>query len=177
MMRKVTNDRQEAFERLWREEYALVFRTAYLIVLDREEAGDLAQEAFVRAYERWRTVSRMHNPAAWLQRVVSNLALSWRRRRATAQRHATTERHAVPGPQDVIETTMPDPALFTALRSLPREQRAVVALRFYADQSVEDTARALGKRPGTVKALTHQGIARLRALLTEEERTDGATRS
>ena len=159
-------DRREGFERLWREEYARVFRTAYLIVLDREEAADLTQEAFIRAYERWRSVERMQNPAAWLQRVAGNLALSWRRRRRTAA--AFVESH--PGVETVMEPA--DPTLIGALRALAPAQRAVVVLRYYADQSVEDTARSLGKRPGTVKALAHQGIARLRTLLAEEQSND-----
>jgi DNA-directed RNA polymerase specialized sigma24 family protein len=41
-------------------------------------------------------------------------------------------------------------------------------LRFYADRSIEDVAEALGKRPGTIRALTSQGVARLRTLLHEE---------
>ena len=44
----------------------------------------------------------------------------------------------------------------------------MIALRFYLDWSVNDVAQALGKRPGTVTALTHQGMERLRSLLQEE---------
>ena len=68
-----------AFERLCEEEWPTVMRTAYLITGDRSEAEDLAQEAFVRAYERWSTVAALDRPQAWLQRVVVNLSLSWRR--------------------------------------------------------------------------------------------------
>ena len=54
-----------------------------------------------------------------------------------------------------------------ALASLAPAQRAAVVLRFYLDMSIEDTAKALRKRPGTVRALTAQGIARLRDRLGE----------
>lgn len=154
-------DRREGFERLWREEYPRVVRTAWLITGDREEAADVAQETFARAYERWRTVSALDRPGAWLHRVAANLSLTWRRRRAR-ERHPTVS-------EAIDPVEIPDPALFDALRALAPAQRAAVVLRHWADLSVEDTAIALGKRPGTVKALTHQGLARLRELLAREE--------
>jgi RNA polymerase sigma-70 factor (sigma-E family) len=157
----VGSDRREAFERLWREEYPRVVRTAWLITGDREEAADVAQETFARAYERWRTVSRLDRPGGWLQRVAANLSLTWRRQRARQRRPVERE--------SVVEIELPDPGLFRALRALPPAQRAAVVLRHWSDLSVEDTAQALGKRPGTVKALTHQGLARLRELLAQEE--------
>jgi RNA polymerase sigma factor (sigma-70 family) len=54
------------------------------------------------------------------------------------------------------------------LDRLPPRRRAVLVLRFYEDFSVEQTADALGCATGTVKALTHQGLAQLRTLLTPQ---------
>lgn len=139
-----------------------MFRTAFLVTGDRQEAADVTQEAFARAYEHWRTVSRSDRPGAWVQRVAVNLALSWRRRQRLRSREAT-ERELVEPPD------LPDPELFAALRALPPQQRAAVVLRHWADLSVEETARTLGKRPGTVKALTSQGLANLRRALTPTE--------
>lgn len=56
--------------------------------------------------------------------------------------------------QDVVE----------AVRALPPAMRAVIVLRYFADQSIEEVASALGRRPGTIRALTAQGVARLRDL-------------
>jgi RNA polymerase sigma factor (sigma-70 family) len=66
--------------------------------------------------------------------------------------------------------------MLEALRSLTPSQRAAVTLRYYADWSVDEVARALGKRPGTVRALTSQAFTRLRALLQDEEVDDEAPR-
>jgi RNA polymerase sigma-70 factor (sigma-E family) len=158
----VREGKLEAFDRLCRREYASVVRTAYLITGDREEAADLAQEAFARAYERWKSVSRMERPGGWLQRVVANLSISWRRRRRAVPEEHLEERGAVADP----ETS--DVELMEALSFLTPAQRAAVVLRYYADQPVEEVARALGKRPGTVRALTSQGLARLREFMAEE---------
>jgi len=161
----------EEFERLCRTQYARAVRTAYWMTGDREEALDLAQEAFVRARERWRTVAGMDRPDAWVQRVVVNLALSARRRRRLLPRLSSQRLEtSVPGPE------LPDPQLREALLSLSPAQRAVIVLRFYADRSVEEVARDLGKRSGTVRALTSQGLGRLRELLSLEEVDDEARR-
>jgi len=161
----VRDDQTEAFELLCRDEYPRLVRTAFLITGDREESLDLAQEALARAYERWPTVSRLDRPGAWLSRVMANLAISWRRRRRVRERAALR-----PATNTAIEA--PDPDLIASLKALPPAQRAAVVLRFYADLSVKETARALGKRPGTIRALTSQGIAKLRATLSREEARD-----
>jgi RNA polymerase sigma-70 factor (ECF subfamily) len=165
----VNEAKLETFERLCRAEYAGVVRTAYLITGDREEANDVAQEAFARAYERWNSVSGFDRPAAWVQRVAANLAISWRRRRkwlSTAP---------LPDLGTGGEPNTDAMVVLDALKFLTPAQRAAVVLRYYADQSVEDTARALGKKPGTVRALTSQGVARLREFLSEETVDDART--
>jgi RNA polymerase sigma-70 factor (sigma-E family) len=161
----------DEFERLCRAQYAKVVRTAYWMTGDREEALDLAQEALTRARERWRTVATMDRPDAWVQRVVVNLALSARRRRRLIPRLLSHRLEtSVSGPE------APDPQLRGALLSLTPAQRAVIVLRFYADRSVAEVADDLGKRPGTVRALTSQGLGRLRELLSVEEVDDEARR-
>ncbi|MFB3739676.1 MAG: sigma-70 family RNA polymerase sigma factor [Candidatus Velamenicoccus archaeovorus] len=150
------------FEALYEGEFASVFRTAYLITGDRQEALDLAQEAFVRAYERWRSVRDLRNPAAWLQRVVANLALSAERRR-----HVTRRRAPRIASEAARSMHPSDPDLMEALRRLSPAQRTVIVLRYYTDQSIQQVADALGKRPGTITALASQGLARLRAELEE----------
>jgi RNA polymerase sigma-70 factor, ECF subfamily len=148
------------FEAMWQEHYGSVARSAYLALGDREEAADVAQEAFVRALQRWPDVRSLDRPEAWVHKVAVNLAIS--RRRALLRR--------LRAPREVTSVSPPDPPrddLAVALLSLSPAQRAVVALRFYLDWSVDDVASALGKRPGTVRALTHQAMQRLRVLVKE----------
>jgi RNA polymerase sigma-70 factor (sigma-E family) len=148
------------FEDFYLAHRADVFRTAYLMTADREEARDLTQETFVRAFQRWGEVSGHERPGAWLQTVVARLAISWHRRQAVRFKRTTGW-----GDEASEEVQADEPVVLRALRSLTVAQRTVVVLRFYADRSVEDVARTLGKRPGTVKALTAQAIDRLRPVL------------
>jgi RNA polymerase sigma-70 factor (sigma-E family) len=149
----------EAFEALWRSHFRAVVRTAYLVTGDVQEAQDVTQEAFTRALERWRRVATLDRPEAWVHKVATNLAISHRRKKRPP---GLPSSEAVPPPDP------PDDALLRALKDLTPQQRAVIVLRFYLDWSVDEVAQALGKRPGTVTALTHQGLSRLRATVSRE---------
>lgn len=104
-----------------------------------------------------------------MQRVVANLAASWRRRTKRVFLVADPPQATVPFPD------VPDPGLTKALGILTPRQRVAVVLRFYLDWSVAQTAEAMGNRPGTVRALTAQGIGRLRHAIKERE-VSGETR-
>lgn len=145
---------RSGFEQMCRAHYSEVAQVAFLVTGDRQEALDVAQETFARAYERWGQVSVMENPVGWLMRVATNLAVSERRRSTRRARSTVTPTSVLDAPGD--------PAMRSALATLTPSQRAAVVFRFYLDLSVDDTAQMLGKRPGTVRALTSQGIARLR---------------
>jgi RNA polymerase sigma factor (sigma-70 family) len=159
----VTGDRREGFEQLCRDEYANLVRTAYFITGDREEALDIAQETLARAYERWKTVSALDRPGAWLQRVAGNLSLSWRRRQRLQARHRSTSMVRRSEESDTSYSVV-----IEALDTLTPSQRAAVVLRYLGDLPVAEVARALSKRPGTVRALTSQGLARLRLRLADD---------
>jgi RNA polymerase sigma factor (sigma-70 family) len=129
---------------------------------DRWLGEELAQEALVRALERWSRVRRMDHPQAWVFRVGLNLAKSAR------QRHRLERRaNAVLAGRAVQHAELPDTptavAVRAALAELSPRQRAVIVARFYAGLDVMSTAAALGCAEGTVKALTHKAIRRLRA--------------
>jgi len=123
-------------------------------------AAELAQEALVRAIERWPQVSAMERPDAWAYRVAFNLARSQLRRRL-AERRATIRSGPAPTSSwnvDVAEVL----AVRSAVAALPPRQRQAVVLRYFGDLSTGDTALAMGCRPGTVKAHLHQALAALR---------------
>jgi RNA polymerase sigma-70 factor (ECF subfamily) len=133
---------------------------------DRGVAEELAQEALVRAWERWSKVSTLESPEAWTFRVGMNLANSWFRRRSAERR--ARGRLRIPDPPDVDPATVA--AVRDAVTALPPRQRATIIARFYLGHSVDETAALLECAPGTVRAATHQAIANLRrAGLVDEE--------
>jgi RNA polymerase sigma-70 factor (sigma-E family) len=134
---------------------------------DRELARELAQEAVSRVCQHWPRVRQMDAPQAWAHRVAMNLANSWFRRRK-AERSANARLEAFPESQ---ETLRRDDvlALRAAVAALPRRQREVLVLRYFRDLTVEQTAREMGCRPGTVKAFTSRAIASLRSAGLSDE--------
>lgn len=138
---------------------------------DRHVAEDLAQEAIVRLCERWGSVREMASPEGWVFRVALNLARSrWRRLGTAARaRHRLRVEAAVPAEQpDVVTSTW----VRDAVAALPPRQRQVIALRYFADLPVADTAVAMRCAEGTVKSLTAKATAALAASLQGPQ--DGA---
>ncbi|MBO4163007.1 MULTISPECIES: SigE family RNA polymerase sigma factor [Micromonospora] len=126
------------------------------------EAQDAVQEAYVRAWQRWSTVSGYDDPEAWVRVVASRIAVSrWRSLRSRARaylRHGATE--SVPGPgTDTLEVV-------AALRQLPEEQRIALALYYLVGMPVAEVARQTAAPVGTVKARLSRGRAALAGLLT-----------
>jgi RNA polymerase sigma factor (sigma-70 family) len=150
-------------ETLWREHYARVVRTAFLMTSSLEDAEELAQDAFVAALAKWRKGSIEEYAEAWLHGVVRRRAISLLRKHREQPRASPPE-EAAQEPSEPLEAS-----LVRAISALPIAQRRAVILRYYLDCSVEDAARTLGKRPGTVRALTSQGVTRLRHVLAGME--------
>jgi len=138
---------------------------------NRTIAEDLTQEALIRTWMRWKKVREMRSPEAWTFRTAFNLANSWGRRhqaerRALKRLERSGAAFAPPDPVDVV-------AVRTAVGALPPRQRAAIVCRYFAGMSVDETAATIGAKPGTVKALTFQGVASLRtAGLLDEESTN-----
>lgn len=149
-----------------REVWPRLVRSLASYTGDAAVAQDLAQEALARAVARWRKVGAMDAPAMWVYRTAMNLARSrFRRQRAEARAY---QRVGVPP----VEAPSADPAeVFTVreeIARLPDRQRAALVLRFHGDLTVDETAAVMGCAPGTVTALTHQALSRLRERIIEE---------
>lgn len=132
---------------------------------DRDLAAELAQEAMAQACRHWHRVRHFESPAAWVHRVGMNLVNSAHRRRVLQRRFTSASPSAGADPGTAL-------AVRAAVARLPERQRAAVVLRYFVDLPVEEVAGLMGCSPGTVKALTSQGIANLRrsgALADEED--------
>jgi RNA polymerase sigma-70 factor (ECF subfamily) len=152
----------EAFDALFRNELAALVRTAYLLLGDRDEARDVAQEAFVQLYVRWRKVSGYDAPRLWLRRVAIRQAgkvAAKRKRRRSLEADVPDVRP---------EPSLPDEELRRAIASLPGNQRAAIVLHYYEDRSVADIGNVLGCSENTAKVHLHRARKRLASLLGEE---------
>jgi RNA polymerase sigma-70 factor (ECF subfamily) len=129
---------------------------------DREQAQDVLQEAYAKAWARWDRVSRMDNPEAWVRTVAWRAAVSrWRRRRVARDAQALVATPESAEDPDVATTI----AVRAALARIPAAQRQAVVLHELCGMSVEEVAREAGVAVGTVKSRLARGRAALSLLL------------
>jgi RNA polymerase sigma factor (sigma-70 family) len=154
------------FAELVEQESRGLVAAVHAIVGDRHRAEEIVQDAFERCFRRWSRVSRLDRPGAWARRVAINQAISVTRRASTehraVQRLATMAGPAPAGGDD-LQAVLDDEGLWAAVRALPRDQAAAIALRYGADLSVEDVAETLEVTVPAVKSLLYRGRISLRS--------------
>jgi RNA polymerase sigma factor (sigma-70 family) len=133
-------------------------------------AEDVAQEAMLVAYRRWREVSELDRPDLWVRRTCANLAVSQFRRRMVELR--ATARLAGRR-QPPIELSASGEEFWTAVRALPQRQAQAAALRFVYDMPIADIATTLGTSQGTVKQHLSRARHALAAALGASDPEEG----
>ena len=147
------------FDEFFRTYRAMAVRWATALVGNRAVAEELAQDAMEAVRPK---LPGLDNPAGYLRRTVVNRANSWHRWHARSQRREL--RSAAGQPTSYTQTTN---EMLGALASLPYQQRAAVALRYWADWTDEQIADALGCAPATVRVLLHRAMATLKKEISE----------
>jgi RNA polymerase sigma-70 factor (ECF subfamily) len=157
-----------SFDEAFRAEYPRVVRFVAPIVGSVQDAEAVTQDAFVKAYTRWRRVGGYDRPGAWVQRVAIRDAVRFAERN---QRTVAEVSAAVDSADSVVRTL----DLHAAIGVLPVKQRACVVLHYLADWPVAEVAKALGCKESTVRVHLHRARASLAQVLTmdAEEMTDG----
>jgi RNA polymerase sigma-70 factor (ECF subfamily) len=175
----------EARDRVRFEEEALalseqVYRVARHLVGSREEADDLVQEAYARAFRSWRSYQPGTNMRAWLLRILTNINIDRGRRQQRApqmqpleandyylyDRLAAEDGDAVSDEQRVVERLSQDD-IVTALSAVPHDFRDVLVLVDLGDFSYADAAQILDIPVGTVMSRLHRGRRILKRELAE----------
>jgi RNA polymerase sigma-70 factor (sigma-E family) len=175
----------EAFAAFVRARGDYWMRFAVLLAGSPSEGEDLLQASLVRLYQAWpRLDVATSAPDAYLRKILVNTRRSWWRSR-------WRQESPVASVPDVVDPAIGggDPAdryalgalVRAALAGLPRQQRAVLVLRYVEDLPETTVAELLGCSAGTVKTHAHRGLRALRATLgdldsfavNEATRTDG----
>lgn len=155
-----------AYEVLVARYSALAHRTAAMLGAG-DEAEDVVQEAFVKAFRHLSSFRRDAPFRPWLLRIVANethnLTRSRGRRSELALRLGATAEAAAPDdPAGTAVATDRRARLLEAVRSLPDRERQAVVCRYFLQLSESETAQVLDWPLGSVKSSTHRGLARLR---------------
>jgi RNA polymerase sigma-70 factor (ECF subfamily) len=160
----VESELELEFERRLVESSTLAFRVAYGVLRRREDAEDVAQDAFAKAYRHFHQLRDRDRFRAWLVRMTWRLAVD--RRRSDRRRAARETIHATQAPT----TTTADPVmehersqrLWEAIDRLPEKLRVVVVLAGIEEHDLNEVARLLDVPLGTVKSRMFTARARIR---------------
>jgi RNA polymerase sigma-70 factor (ECF subfamily) len=163
------------FPLLYEREYGAVYRTVRAMVLDAQEAEDLTQEAFARAYRARLRYKPTAPPGAWLHRIAVNTAISFLRRRKLSRllplrlyQEADDRDYVRSEARTVVET---------ALAGLSPRLRAAVVLHYFHDYSRDEIAQILGIPSGTVASRIAKAMTVMRRAMAAPEQKTAPARS
>ena len=159
---------REAFDLLVARYQRDVYRLCYRYLGNHEDANDMAQEAFLKAYRGLRGFRGDSAFSTWLYRIAVNTCLNFRaarKPRAQELPEALADRRAVASERLLEEERQR--RVRAAVSLLPEKQRATLILKVYHELTHEEVAKILGSTVGTVKANLFHGLRNLRKLVVE----------
>lgn len=158
-----------AWDEIVREHSARVYRLAYRLSGNQQDAEDLTQDTFIRVF---RSLASFQPGTfeGWMHRITTNLFLDMVRRRARIRfDQLADEAERLPatgaGPEQAFDASHMDSEIQTALDDLPPDFRAAVVLCDIEGLSYEEIASTLGVKLGTVRSRIHRGRVQLRDAL------------
>jgi RNA polymerase sigma-70 factor (ECF subfamily) len=160
---------EREFEARLAESATLAFRLAYSVLRHHEDAEDVAQDAFARAYRRFGQLRDRDRFRAWLARMTWRLALDRRRsdlRRQAREQIEFRDRVSVESARGShgahVEAEQRARALWHAIDALPEKLRIVIVLANMEEHGIADVARLLALPQGTVKSRLFDARQRLK---------------
>ncbi|MEW6404654.1 MAG: RNA polymerase sigma factor [Chloroflexota bacterium] len=158
-----------AWESLMQAHQEPVFRLAYLFLGDPDDAEDITQETFLRAYHHLRRFDSSRPLRPWLLSIAANLA---RNRHRSAGRYLNAisrafrvETATQPEVGQRSEQDQDSHQLWNAVHQLNTDDQQIIYLRFFLDLSTAEAAQSLDVAEGTIKSRLSRAISRLRAII------------
>jgi RNA polymerase sigma-70 factor (sigma-E family) len=158
----------EVVTELYAGYYNQLVRLALLLVHDLQTAEEVVQDAFEAMHKAWRRLRDSEKALSYLKQTVVNRSRSVLRHRKVIDMHPPKPAPDEPSAEHAVLTLLERSAVVSALRALPERQREAIVLRYYADLSEADIARAMGISRGAVKSHTARAMAALKSALEQE---------
>jgi RNA polymerase sigma-70 factor (ECF subfamily) len=171
LIRRSVNGDLAAWEPLVRAHQEAVFRFAYLLLGDPDDAEDVAQETFLRAWKYLKRFDTARPLRPWLLSIASNLSSNWRRAAGRYMSALTQAFRNEPVPDTIEEKNtqrLQADELWKAVQSLSKTDQQVVYLRYFLELPVAETAEVLQVAEGTVKSRLSRALKKLRTIIRED---------
>lgn len=171
VLRKAVRGDEEAFTQLYDAHIDGVFRFVLLRVTDKSTAEDITSTVFMKAWENLGDYKIGKAPfRAWIYRIARNAIIDhYRTRKESVSLDAVfdlADEHG-PNPTEHVAIKLEMEEIASHLLKLTEDQRNVLILRFVNGFSTKETAKALGKRQGAIRALQMRALQALAALLEQ----------
>lgn len=173
LARACASGRREAFDVIVTRHRRSVYQLCYRFAGNPEDAADLSQEVFLRAYRAIGGFKGQASLATWLYRIGVNVCLNKVGGKAPRTEPIEEGRPLPAGGPSVVDRLLAAEraaGVRAAIARLPDKQRAALILRVYHDLPHQEIAAILGSSEGAVKANFFHALRRLRTLLSEETR-------
>jgi RNA polymerase sigma-70 factor (sigma-E family) len=161
-------DAADIVTEIYHGHYNQLVRLAVLLVHDVQTAEEVVQDAFEAMHLAWRRLRDSEKALQYLRQTVVNRSRSVLRHRKVVDMHAPKPAPDEPSAEHAALALLERSAVAAALRSLPERQREAIALRYYADFSEADIAKAMGISKGAVKSHTARAMSSLKTILSQE---------
>jgi RNA polymerase sigma-70 factor, ECF subfamily len=155
----------QEFETIFKEHARLVYRTAYGVTGNHEDAEDVLQTIFLQLIRRHYPPDLRTNPEAYLYRAAVNSSLNVIRQRRRDVLVDDIEHFHISAPTDSMKSELEARRLYQAIAELKPEAAQIVILRYMHNKSDAEIARMLGKSRGTIALKLFRSRARLKKLL------------
>jgi len=165
LIRAAQNGNQKAFQELVAQYDARIMSLALQILKNKEDAEDIYQEVFLKAWRNLASFEFKSDFYTWLYRITANACYSYR---TGKQRHHLDNIPLEEGYHDYYEDensaerTEQQESIIAAVDELPQKQKTVFILRYYQGHKIQDIANILGCTTGTVKRYLHRATHKLR---------------
>jgi RNA polymerase sigma-70 factor (ECF subfamily) len=163
--------RRDAFDVIVERHRRAVYQLCYRFVSNHEDASDLSQDVFLRAYRGLRGFRGSASLATWLYRIGVNVCLNRVTAKAPPIESIDERQHVDRSAESAPEQLLRDERaarVRAAIAQLPRKQRATLILRIYQEMSHQQIADVLGSSVGAVKANFFHALGNLKKLLGDE---------
>jgi RNA polymerase sigma-70 factor (ECF subfamily) len=164
--------RADAFDLIVERHRRSVYQLCYRFVSNHEDASDLTQDVFLRAYRGLRNFRGQATLATWLYRISVNVCLNRVSAKKLQSEPIDERQHIDTAAESASERMLRGERAVrvrAAIAQLPRKQRATLILRMYHEMSHQEIAEALGSSVGAVKANFFHALGNLRKLLGDHE--------
>ena len=171
LIRQAVNGDAAAWESLMQQHQESVFRLAYLLLGDPDDAEDAAQEAFLRAWKYLKRFDATRPLRPWLLSITANLARNRKRsagRYFAALMRAFRDEPATARIEEKSLQNMEAGELWHAVQNLNMAEQQIIYLRYFLDLSVNETAQALQVAEGTVKSRLSRALEKLRSIIQQD---------